>query len=52
MKVSLRDGADGVPVVDLVAELYEDIPNEIYVSFGRPNFWNNETENFIEISMM
>lgn len=32
MKVSLRDGPEGLPVVDLDAELFEDIPNEIYVS--------------------
>lgn len=32
MKVSLRDGPDGIPVVDLDAELYEDIPKELYVS--------------------
>lgn len=35
MKVSLRDGPDGVPVVDLDAELFEDIPSDLYVSTMR-----------------
>lgn len=35
MKVGLRDGPDGTPVVDLDAELFEDIPGDLYVSHLR-----------------
>lgn len=32
MVLSLRDGANGIPVVDLEAELFEDIPGDLFVS--------------------
>lgn len=37
MKVSLRDGTEGIPVVDMDAELFEDIPGDLYVSYPQLN---------------
>lgn len=32
MKITVRDGPNGVPVADLDAELFQDIPGDLYVS--------------------
>lgn len=52
MKVSLRDGPDGVPVVDLDAELFEDIQNELYVSKVWIEFSTMWKRQFIAFSIV
>lgn len=44
VKISLnvRDGPDGIPVVDVDSELFEDINDEIFVSFPNESIFNSD----------
>lgn len=37
MSLNLKNSTNGIPTVDLEAELFEDIPNDLYVSATKTN---------------